>query len=152
MMLPLLSQKAQFFLVRVERNCMTLVPQFMMVKRNVIMDCCSHQMIDSEWFLHDQVFQDLQSRWLVTVILFTTALSMKLPLYCSPVVDPLYLGTDVMLLPWGASSCLCPPPPPPPTAMVRSLLKLRMLIRVEMTLIAPFCKAEGVVLGPSGIA
>ena len=62
-MSSLLNHEFQFILRWEEKNSVTLVHQFVMGKRNVIVDSLSfNQVTGSEWFLHDQVFWDLQKR------------------------------------------------------------------------------------------
>ena len=96
----LLNQKVQFILPWAEWNNVTMVPQFVVGKRNLIMDIQSHssQAIGLEWSLNDQVFRDLQKRWPVMVNFFTFPLNKKLSNYFSPVVNPMSLGTIAVAL------------------------------------------------------
>ena len=66
--------------------------------------------------------------------LFATSLNNRLPLYYSPVTDPLALGVDAMLHPWDNTLVYAFPP----FRMIHQVLvKLRASINTTMTLIAP---------------
>ena len=59
------------------------------------------QTIQTEWSLLPEVFQTICSRWHQPQIdLFTTRFSNKLPLFVSPVPDPLATAVDALSLPW----------------------------------------------------
>ena len=59
------------------------------------------QTIQTEWSLLPEVFQSICSRWHQPEIdLFATRFNNKLPLFVSPVPDPLAWAVDVLSLPW----------------------------------------------------
>ena len=70
---------------------------------NVVADKLSRlgQTIQTEWSLLPEVFQTICSRWHWSQIdLFTTRFNNKLPLFVSPVPDPLATAVDALSLPW----------------------------------------------------
>ena len=59
------------------------------------------QTIQTEWSLLQEVFQTIWSRWHRPQIdLFATRFNNKLPLFVSPVPDPLATAVDALSLPW----------------------------------------------------
>ena len=59
------------------------------------------QTIQTEWSLLPEVFQTMCSRWHQPKIdLFATRFNNKLPLFVSPVPDPLATAVDTLSLPW----------------------------------------------------
>ena len=59
------------------------------------------QTIQSEWSLLPEVFQTISNRWHQPQIdLFATKFNNKLPLFVSPVPDPLATAVDALILPW----------------------------------------------------
>ena len=91
-----LNQEAQLLLRWVESWELTLVPQFIMRARNVVADSlsCRHLMLGSEWTVAQEVVNNLQAMWPVKVDLFVTSLNYRLPVYFSPLNDPMAAGTD----------------------------------------------------------
>ena len=70
---------------------------------NVIVDKLSRlgQTIQTEWSLLPKVFQIICSRWhQPQVDLFATRFNNKLPLFVSPVPDPLAIAVDALSMPW----------------------------------------------------
>ena len=70
---------------------------------NVVADKLSRlgQTIQTEWSLRQEVFQTICSRWhLPQIDLFATRFNNKLPLFVSPVPDPLATAVDALSLPW----------------------------------------------------
>ena len=101
-----------------------LLPQFIEGSLNVMADAlsCRNQVLGSEWTLCAEVFRELQRRWSVSVDLFSTNLNHQLPVYFSPVLDPMSAGTDAMLQSWNDLEVYAFPP----FALVHPvLLKLR---------------------------
>ena len=59
------------------------------------------QTIQTEWSLLQEVFETICSRWHWPKIdLFATSFNNKLPLFVSPVPDPLASAVDALSLPW----------------------------------------------------
>ena len=54
-------------------------------------------MIGSEWTLVQKVVDDLEKKWPATVDLFAASLNYRLPVYFSPLKDPMAAGTDAFL-------------------------------------------------------
>ena len=99
----------------------------------MIADALSHpnQVIGTEWTLHQEVFDWLQKRWLVTVDLFASLLNHRCGVYFDPVSDPLAAGTDAMLQPWDFLL--------PPFALIPQVLaKLRSSLGAVLTLLVQF--------------
>ena len=85
------------------RNQVTLKACHIPGRLNVIADKLSRlgQTIQTEWSLLQEVFQAICSRWHRPQIdLFATRFNNKLPLFVSPVPDPLASRVDALTLPW----------------------------------------------------
>ena len=83
------------------RKQVTLKARHIPGRLNVVADKLSRlgQTIQTEWFLLPEVFQTICSRWHRPQIdLFATRFNNKLPLFVSPVPDP--LATAALSLPW----------------------------------------------------
>ena len=132
-----LNSLTQVFLRDAEANNILLIPQFVAGSMNVIADSLSrsNQVLGAEWTLCQTIVQDLIKKWPANVDLFATSLNFRLPIYFSPVKDPMSAGTDAMLHSWDnlqASAF-------PPFGMVHKVInKLRESTNAEMTLVAPF--------------
>ena len=114
----------------------SIVPQFIMMSRNVVADSLSRQdqVIGSEWTLVQEVVDELGKKWPATVDLFTTSLNFRLPLYFSPLSDPMAAGTDAFLQSWDGLQVYAFPP----FALVRNVLnKLRSSRGTFLTMVAP---------------
>ena len=84
-------------------NQVTLKAHHIPGRLNVIADKLSRlgQTIQTEWSLLQEVFQATCSRWHRPQIdLFATRFNNKLPLFVSPVPDPLASAVDALTLPW----------------------------------------------------
>ena len=90
----LLNSIAQRILCWAESIDLTLVPQFIQGKNNVLADSLSrpNQIQGSEWTLKWEVFQELNHKWLVMIDLFATSLNHSCSLYFSPFCDPSAIG------------------------------------------------------------
>ena len=80
---------------------------------NVVADKLSRlgQTIQTEWSLLPQVFQRLCHKWHRPQIdLFATRFNNKLPLFVSPVPDPMATAIDALSLPWGDLDAYAFPP------------------------------------------
>ena len=134
---PTLNSMAQMILRECESLSIVLMPQFVAGSLNVLADALSreHQVLGSEWTLCHQVFTEIQRTWSVSVDLFATSLNNQLPVYFSPVLDPMSAGTDAMLQNWDGLEAYAFPP----FAMIPQVLaKLRQSKNTTLTLIAPF--------------
>ena len=80
----------------------TLLPQFIMGARNVVGNSLSHlhQVLGSEWTLSQEVVDELWSKWPIVIDIFTTSLNFRLPVYFSPLNDPMAAGTDAFFQDW----------------------------------------------------
>ena len=120
------NTEAQLLLCLTEEWEIILAPQFIMGAQNVIADFLSsqHQVLGSEWTLAQDVVNSLLTQWPATVDLFAISTNYCLPVYFSPIDDPLSAGTDTFLQTWDglqAYACendlnwgaLTPGPPPP---------------------------------------
>ena len=104
---------------------------------NVLADQLSRkqQIIHTEWSLNKEVFSAICKNLFVPQIdLFATRLNHKLPLFVSPVPDPLAIETDAMQIDWTGKSVYAFPPVALVPDVVEKLLKSP---KVEMLLIAP---------------
>ena len=107
-----LNTVAQLVLRFCEEFHITLLPQFIPGKMNVLADSLSrrNQVIGSEWTLCAEVFCQLLHRWPATIDPFATSLNYRLPVYFSPMVDPQSAGTDAMLQSWDSLQAYAFPP------------------------------------------
>ena len=88
--------------------------------RNVVADSLSRHdlIIGSEWTLAHEVVDELGKRWPVMVDLFATSLNYRLPVYFSPLNDPVAAGTDAFLQSWDGLQAYAFPP----FALIRNVL------------------------------
>ena len=132
-----LNETAQSILRLCEENQISLLPQFVAGALNSIADSLSraNQVLGSEWTLVQEVVRDLLRRWSANIDLFATRLNHRLPVYFSPVKDPMALGTDAMIQSWDNLQAYAFPP----FGLIQSVIqKLRQSNNTELTLIAPF--------------
>ena len=132
-----LNKEAQVILRWAEEKGVSLVPQFILGRENVVADSLSrmNQVIGSEWSLNQEVFRELQRKWPASVDLFATALNRKCQVFFAPFNDPLAAGTDAFLQSWEGLQAYAFPP----FCLVRKVLnKARLSPRLELTLIAPY--------------
>ena len=132
-----LNQTAQDLLRWAELHSVTLLPQFIMGRNNVLADVLSrpNQILGSEWTLKLSVFLQLRKRWPVAIDLFATSLNHRCLPYFSPFHDPNSIGTDALLQPWDGWQAYALPP----YALIPAILKkLRSSSGVLLTIIAPY--------------
>ena len=85
------------------RKQVTLKARHILGRLNVVADKLSRlgQMIQTEWSLLPEVFQTICSKWYRPRIdLFATRFNNKLPLFVSPVPEPLASAVEALSLPW----------------------------------------------------
>ena len=131
-----LNHEAQLLLRWAELLSITVVPQFIMGARNVVADSLSYQDQDigSEWTLAQEVVDEWGKRRPVMVDLFATSLNYRLPVYFSPLNDPMAVGTDAFLQSWGGLQAYAFPS----FALVCSILsRLRSSRGTLLSLVAP---------------
>ena len=103
---------------------------------NVVADKLSRlgQTIQTEWSLLPEVFQSICSRWHRPQIdLFTMRFNNKLPLFVSPVPDPLASAVDALGLPWEDLDAYAFPP----ATILGKVVKLQDCSCKRIILIAP---------------
>ena len=106
-------------------------------RRLVLADVLSRrgQVVGTEWSLHPQVARSLLRVWgNPSIDLFATCLNVKLPLYCSLVLDPQAVFEDAFSHPWDDLDLYAFPPFP---LVGRVIARVRESSRVAMTLVAP---------------
>ena len=133
---PLLNSIAQRILRWSELIPLSLAPQFIKEKDNVLADSLSrpNQVQGAEWTLKQDVFLDLRKLWLVMLDLFATSLNHQCSLYFLPFHDLQALGTDAFIQNWDGYQVFAFPP----WSLIPLILKkLRSSSRVLMTLVAP---------------
>ena len=120
-----------------EDQSVRLLPQFIPGHLNVLADSLSSrsQVLGSEWTLCHQAFTELLRRWPATIDLFAAAMTHRLPVYFSPMFDPMSAGTDAMLQSWDGLQAYAFPPF---SLLPRVLAKVRASRNLELTLVAPF--------------
>ena len=132
-----LNQTAQDLLRLAEANSITLLPQFIMGRNNVLADVLSRpcQILGSKWTLKLSVFNLLRLRWTVMIDLFATSLNYRCTPYFSPSHDPNSIGMDALLQWWDGWQVYAFPP----YALIPVVLKkLRPSSGVLLTMIAPY--------------
>ena len=132
-----LNDLAQEILRFCESDSINLQPQFIAGSLNVVVDALSrsNQVLSSEWTLHQEVVDSLFHRWPATVDLFATNQFHRLPVYFSPMKDPMSVGTDSMLHTWDNLQVYAFPS----FSLIQKVLnKLSSSNNTDMTLIAPF--------------
>ena len=130
-----LNQEAQLLLRWAESWELMLVSQFIIGAKNVVADSlsCRHQVLGSEWTLAQEVVNNLQVMWPVTVDLFAICLNYCLPVYFSPVNDS--MAADTFLQVWDGLHAYAFPP----FALIQQVLgKLKTCKGTFLTLVAPF--------------
>ena len=132
-----LNTVAQEILRFCEVHSIRLLPQFILGRLNVLADALSRssQVLGSEWTFCQEVCKNLFRRWPVTVDLFATSLTHRLPVYFSPVVDPQVAGVDAMLQSWDRLQAYAFPPF---GLLPRLLAKVRQSRGLELKLVVPF--------------
>jgi len=102
---------------------------------NVLADGLSRRRVfPTEWTLHDDVFALLhQSFPNMEIDLFATRFNHKLPLFVSPVPDPLALAMDGLSLDWNGRDLYAFPPFP----LVTKVLAKMKSAQCDLTLITP---------------
>ena len=132
-----LNEVAQVLLRLCETQSVRLLPQFIPGHLNVLADSLSRrsQVLGSEWTLCPQAFAELLHRWPATIDLFATAMTRRLPVYFSPMYDPMSAGTDAMLQSGDGLQAYAFPPF---GLLPRVLAKVRASRNLELTLVAPF--------------
>ena len=86
-----------------KKRKITLQASHIAGKLNVLADQLSrsHQVIQTEWSLHPQIFKDITKIWGTPQIdLFATHMNKKLPLYVSPFQDQMAWKVDAMTISW----------------------------------------------------
>ena len=134
---PSLNEEAQKILRWADSFQISVVPQFIQGKHNVLADSLSRQdqVIGSEWTLVQDVVDRLIHRWPATVDLFATSINYRLPVYYAPLRDPQSAGTDALLQSWSNLQAYAFPP----FSLVRQVVnKWRASANCDLTLIAPF--------------
>ena len=132
-----LNSVAQWILCWAEREEISICPQFVLGRNNVVADALSRpsQVVGTEWTLHQEVFDSLRKRWPVVIDLFASSLNHRCGVYFAPVSDPMAAGTDAMLQCWDHLLGYAFPP----FAMIPQVLhKIRESSGAVVTLVAPF--------------
>ena len=120
-----------------EVNSVSLIGRFVPGRKNILADQLSRQdqVIPTEWTLHTRVLQAVFRIWGTPMVdLFATALNRRLPVYCSPVPDPMAWQVDAFTIPWDNLEAYAFPP----TAILRSVInQVLRADQLRMVLIAP---------------
>ena len=133
----ILNQTAQELLRLAELHSVTLLPQFIMRRNNVLADALSrpNQILSSKWTLKHSVSWQLRKKWPVAIDLFATSLNHRCLPYFSPFHDPNSIGTDALLQQWDGWQAYAFPP----YALIPAILKkLRSSSGVLLKIIAPY--------------
>jgi len=105
---------------------------------NVIADQLSRkgQALHTEWSLHPDIFRQICQQWGTPMIdLFATRFNNKLPLFVSPVPDPMCLEVDALSMDWAGKFLYAFPP----TGVIPQVMnKLQSSRDCKLLLIAPY--------------
>ena len=119
----------------------TLRARFLPGKLNVLADCLSrrNRIVHTEWTLHAGVLSQIFHFWDTPhVDLFATRLNRRLPIFVSPVQDPLALAVDALAMSWEGMFAYAFPPSP---ILSKVLLKIQRE-NCLVILIAPCWEAQ----------
>ncbi|XP_064078436.1 uncharacterized protein LOC135195853 [Macrobrachium nipponense] len=119
----------------------TILTRFVAGVENVRADLLSRQeqLLPTEWTLHQEVCQELWSLWGCPLVdIFATSKTTRLPLYCSPVLDPGAVAIDSLLWDWTGRDLYAFPPF---KILGEVLRKFAASEGTRLTLIAPFWPA-----------
>ena len=132
----LLNNEAQKILRWAEEQEVSIIPQFIPGRNNVLADSLSrhNQVIGSEWTLAQDIVSEITKLWPATIDLFATSLNHRFPVYFSPLKDPVSAGTDSLLQSWDNLQAYAFPP----FTLIRKVInKVRLSTNLQVTLIAP---------------
>ncbi|XP_068238456.1 uncharacterized protein [Palaemon carinicauda] len=133
-----LYEAARDLLLWAKARDITLITRFIEGEKNVRADLLSRgrQVLTTEWTLHHEVCTSLWMLWgEPSIDLFTTQMTKRLPVYCSPVPDQEAAAVDAFLMDWEGLNVYAFPPF---KILDRVLKKFRESNNARMTLIAPF--------------
>jgi len=108
-----MHQETQRLLLYTESQGWLLTSKHVPGRLNVLADQLSRQgqTIQTEWELHQEAAQALFSKWGQALVdLFATRLNTKLPIFISPVPDPLALDVDALSVSWEGMTAYAFPP------------------------------------------
>ncbi|XP_064113369.1 uncharacterized protein LOC135220008 [Macrobrachium nipponense] len=108
-----LFEIARNILLWAKMRDITLLTRFVSGVQNVRADLLSrqHQLLPTEWTLHSEVCRELWRLWGRPLVdLFATSKTKRLPIYCSPVLDPGAIAIDAMLWNWKGMDVYAFPP------------------------------------------
>jgi hypothetical protein len=113
-----------------------LIAKHIRGKANILADSLSrrHSVVQTEWTIHQPTINGIFSRWGTPHIdLFATRLNRRLPVFVSPVPDPLAENVDALTLDWTGLDAYAFPPP----ALLGIVLRKIQLELSVVTLLAP---------------
>jgi hypothetical protein len=134
--LPLYLETERLLLLA-ESNQWTLLAKHIPGHLNVLADYLSrrHQTLHTEWTLNQGVVKSLFDRWGDPCVdLFATCLNNRLPVYVSPVQDPLAWQVDALSISWEGLSAYAYPPV---KILPQVLEKVQQTRTLRLILIAP---------------
>ncbi|MGL5407110.1 MAG: hypothetical protein ACRDAX_10115, partial [Propionibacteriaceae bacterium] len=138
---PSLFAIAKNILIWAKSQNVTILTRFVSGVENVRADLLSRQgqLLPTEWTLHQEVCQALWKLWgRPHVDVFATSRTKRLPLYCSPVLDPGAVAVDALLWNWSGLDIYAFPPF---KILGEVMRKFAASEGATMTLIAPFWPA-----------
>ncbi len=132
-----MSLKAEEILLWAHTQGISISTEFVPGKLNVLADLLSrrNQVLPTEWTIAHHALVPVWDLWGKPHIdLFATHYNTRLPLYVSPMRDPLALGRDAFSMPWTNLLVYAYPP----TALIPKVLAKWSVDRPRMILVAPF--------------
>ena len=133
--------KAESILLLCQRESIRLVARHVPGKINILADFLSrpHSILQTEWTLAHNVLRPVWDRWGKPIIdLFSTRFKNRLPLFVSPVPDPLAWKVDALSLAWNGLSAYAFPPIP----ILSKVLRKAKTESPRMILVAPYWPAQ----------
>ena len=136
-----LSQRTERLLLWCESRGISLRARHVPGRFNVLADSLSraHSIVWTEWTLDRSVLQPVWDSWMTPhVDLFATRYNYRLPLYVSPVPDPLVFAVDAFSISWSILLSYAFPPFPVLTKVLRKARE----DWATLVLVAPYWPAQ----------
>ena len=133
---PSLSRLAEQIWSWAHSQGMTLLPEFIPGKLNVLADSLSRSStpLPTEWTIAHSALLPLWELWGKPLVdLFATRYSARLPIYISPIRDPLALARNAFTIPWSGLVAYAYPP----SALISKTLEKYLLDRPRLILVTP---------------
>ena len=133
---PTLSLRTEALLLWCQKHQIRLVARYVPGRLNILADALSrsHTVVSSEWTLDRNILSPVWERWFKPMVdLFASRFNHRLPIYVSPVPDPMAWKIDALTFSWENLQAYAFPPFP----LLGKVLKKAREERPSLILIAP---------------